>query len=107
MGVNVSINKLTEKELEKTWPNKFKYSTQDQDWFNFTRHSGDREFAVQYLLRYSDELDQDSGLLRPNNIDQGIEWVNSHIEFEGNKKRLIEALEKMREDKDLYFTISW
>lgn len=109
MGINIAITKLLSKELTETWSNtkEWYYNTQDQDWFDYTRHSDDRDFAVQILLNKGEELDQDSGLIRPIDIDKAIEWVEGHIEFKGNKRRLTTALKKLKEDKDLYFTISW
>ena len=100
MGLNLSIEKIIRIGSGCA------YVTQDQDWFDYIRHSGDREFAVQYIFKYCEELDGDSELYRPKDFDKAIEWVNDNIDPEGNRNRLIEALERMRLEDNLYFTVS-
>lgn len=108
MGINIDVKKLTSKELEETWsgPDAWYYNTEKQDWFDHTRHSGDKEFAVRYLFRNCEELDQDSGLLRPKDFYKAVDWVNDNIDPAGNRNRLTEALERMRLEENLYFTVS-
>ena len=100
MGVNLSVEKITRIGSGCA------YVTEDQEWFEYTRHSGDRDFAVQILYNTSDELYVDSGLYRPKDLDKTILWIEDRIETQGNRDRLIEAINKLKEDKTLYFKIS-
>lgn len=100
MGVNLSVEKITRIGSGCA------YVTEDQEWFDYTRHSGDRDFAVQILYNASDELDVDSRLYRPKDPDKTILWIEDKIETQGNRDRLLEAVNKLKEDKNLYFKIS-
>lgn len=106
MGICISVRRLTSREEWGDNSGEYFYAGRDEDWFDHTRHSGDKEFAVRHLFRNCEELDQDSGLLRPKDFDKTIEWVNDHIDPAGNRNRLIEALERMRLEENLYFTVS-
>lgn len=101
MGLNLSIEKVTRIGSGCA------YATEDQEWFDYTRHAGDSDFAVQILYNASEELDENSGLFRPKDFDKTLAWIDDRIETQGNRNRLTEAVNKLKEDKDLYFKISW
>lgn len=101
MGLNLSIEKVTRIGSGCA------YVTEDQEWFDYTRHAGDRDFAVQILYNASEELYEDSGLYRPRDFDKTLVWIDDRIETQGNKDRLTEAVNRLKEDKDLYFKINW
>lgn len=101
MGVNLSIEKVIRIGSGCA------YATEDQDWFDYTRHAGDRDFAVQILSNASEELNEDSGLYRPKDFDKTLTWIEDRIETQGNRNRLTEAVKKLKKDKDLYFKITW
>lgn len=94
MGVNISVYKVdTNSALEDS----------EWDWF---RYSGDREFAsidnFERVYLSHDGLD----LWRPEQISNAVEWVRENI-HEENQLRLLEILERMETDPQLWFESSW
>lgn len=74
----------------------------EQEWFDSIRYVGDRDFVLENEFEY---IGHERLYQRPKNIDQCIEWLNS--QNISNKNRLIDCLNKMKEDKDLVFKFSW
>lgn len=109
MGINISVRRVTGKTIEETWgvPAVY-YETEEQDWFNDLRHSGDKEFVLNNEFYYidSDLPDDEQRLARPLDFFRTRRWVECNV-FEGNQCRLLEALEKMEIDESLCFTWSW
>ena len=110
MGLNLWVSKLINKEEEETWGGRMVtyYNTDDQDWFDPVRHSGDKEFVLDNDFTYLDsDLEvEERRLARPVNFNWSKEWVKEHV-YEGNQERLLNALDKMEKDESLSFSWSW
>lgn len=107
MGINISVVKVIERTMEDCWDFKQRpyYKTEDQQWFDYLRYSGDREFVIENRF-YAVDNDGDGDLQRPEDFDKTREWVRKNV-FEGNQERLLTALDKMEADESLAFTWSW
>lgn len=108
MGVNISVRRVIGKELEGTWygePFPY-YATEDQEWFDSCRYSGDRQFIFETEFYYIDtDLPvEEQRLARPVDFVKTREWVGKNV---FNTERLLDALDKMQDDENLCFTWSW
>ncbi len=85
------------------------YITEDQDWWDSCRYSGDREFVLQneFVAVDTENSIEEQTLFRPNDIDACADWVIDNILVEGNQRRLLEVLSKMKHDNTLCFSWSW
>lgn len=110
MGVNLSVRKFISKEPEELWNGQtvMYFKTEDQSCFDFVRHSGDRDFILKTDFTYIDsELPvEEQQLARPKDFNQAREWIKQNV-FDGNQKRLLDALDRMQIDESLCFTWSW
>lgn len=106
MGLNIIVYKITEKTLEETWGGKMIpfYRTEKPDWWDSCRYGGDKQFAVADLFEYIDE--ESPEYYRPSDFDKTRNWVKENIE-ELAQPRLLEAVNKMEEDKNLVFRFSY
>lgn len=101
MGLNISAYILKD--------NNGNIETEDFG-FDSDKYSGDGEFVttdlieweyVQYRPNYPDYIYK-----RPKDLDIAIDWVKNNI-YEGNQERLINLLEAMKENKNLYIYCGW
>lgn len=110
MGINISVRKVTGKTMEETWGGKTipYYTTEEQDWFDYLRYSGDADFVTENDFEFidSDTVVEERRLARPKDFNKCREWVKANV-YEGNQQRLIDALDKIEADKTLCFTWSW
>lgn len=106
MGVHISVYKIVDTEIIEDYTQSFLYyHTEEQDWFDFIRHSGDRDFASSDLF-YAVDSEQEQSLYRPKDFDESREWVRDNV-VECNQHRLLEALNRMERDENLVFHFSW
>jgi hypothetical protein len=79
------------------------------DWFDTARFSGDRDFvwndAIEWHSLPHEPLLDDTILCRPKNIDLARNWVRQNI-YKGNQPRLLELLDNMESDPDLWLYVS-
>lgn len=103
MGLNISIYKIVNKSEEELWGGGMVpfYETIDQDWFDFSRYAGDREFVRGNIFIGYDDSDE---YVRPESFEKCRDWISNN---DCHKDRLNNALDKMEEDKDLVFRFSW
>ena len=96
MGINISVRKVTGKTTER------------QDWFDYLRYSGDRDFVVENEFDFidTDVVVEEQELARPKDFNKCREWVKEKV-YEGNQQRFLNALDKMEADETLCFTWSW
>lgn len=108
MGINISVEKVIDKKMEETWSGKTipYYLTERQDWFDYLRYSGDREFFAENEFEYIHEDIEEQQLVRPKNFNKCREWVKEKV-IEGNQQRLLNALNKMEQDNTLCFSWSF
>ena len=110
MGINISVRKVTGKTMEETWGGKTVsyYTTERQDWFDYLRYSGDRDFVVENEFEFIDNDNEveEQELARPKDFNKCREWIKEKV-YEGNQQRLLNALDKMENDETLCFTWSW
>ncbi len=110
MGINISVRKVTGKTMEETWGGKTVpyYTTERQDWVDYLRYSGDRDFVVENEFEFIDNDNEveEQELARPKYFNKCREWVKEKV-YEGNQQRLLNALDKMEKDETLCFTWSW
>lgn len=105
MGINISIKKITGKTMEETWDGKnipF-YITEEQGWFDFIRHDGDRDFVLENDFTF---VDEEQKLLRPTDFNKCRKWVKENISKD-NQLRLLESLDRLEQDESLVLTWSW
>lgn len=108
MGINISVRKIKEKRMTKTWSGTdvLYYTTEEQGWFDSFRHSGDREFARENEFFFVDQDANENELMRPTDFDKTRSWIKANV-IESNQKRLLDALDKMQQDEELVFTFSY
>lgn len=109
MGINISVKKVVEKTMEEGWHNNLVpyYKVEDQDWFDHLRFSGDADFVIENEFYYYDDSDEEGrDYRRPKDFNKCREWVNEHI-YEGNRPRLLKALDELEKDASLVFRWSW
>lgn len=109
MGIHISVKKVINRSMEELWSGKLVpyYETQRQDWFDYLRYSGDREFVLENEFTYVDEdAEEDMELARPSDFNKTREWVKNNV-YKGNQQRLLEALDKLEKDETLAFSWSW
>lgn len=109
MGINISVEKVVNRTMEKTWTGievPF-YETKTQDWFDYLRYSGDSDFVLENEFTYIDEdAEEDIRLARPSDFNKTRQWIRDNLS-EGNQDRLLEALDKLEKDETLAFSWSW
>lgn len=110
MGVNISLVKIVNISKEELFDQVEVpyYETEDQRWFDFMRHSGDREFISENEFIYIDDQlpFEEREIARPKNFEKCREWIKENI-VESNQSRLLGALDKMAEDNSLGFRWSY
>lgn len=111
MGVHISVWKITGKTLEKLWNDKeiTYYTTEEQNWWDIIRYSGDREFILEnkFTAVDTDNEIEEQEYFRPTDFEKTIDWVNKAQLPEGNKQRLLTVLNNMKDDETLCFSWSW
>jgi len=107
MGLNISIYKIIDRTLEQSASFGLVpvYHTSRQEWFDYHRFSGDSDFVSENEFYFVD-LDADNELQRPIDFDRITDWININIP-ECNKSRLLQAIDKMKDDKSLVFCFSF
>lgn len=105
MGVNISVRRVTSRNTK--FGDFVYYETEEQNWFDTLRYTGDRSFILDNEFYFIDsDLSQEEQILaRPVDFDKAREYVYTFI-LEGNQQRLLEALDKMENDENLCFTWS-
>lgn len=111
MGIHISVRKVIEKKTEPTWGGKTEvyYISEEQSWFDYIRHSGDADFATEneFVNIDSDAPIREQELVRPKDFNKCREWVKNMQYPEGNKQRLLKALDEMEKDESLAFAFVW
>ena len=99
MGLNLYVY-----ALEATKRNKF-ISKEEYPGWDAAKYSGDREFDQADLPKkyVRDEYEM---YWRPEDLSKWKTWVDQNI-VEGNKKRLINVLDLMSKQENLYFYSSY
>ncbi len=94
MGVNLILYRVNHERVK--------------DW-DSVRRAGDREFCSldieKEFINVGHPRDGETHW-RPRNIKGAIDWVKVHVPVE-NQQRLIDVLQQMESDCDLYFYSSW
>lgn len=109
MGVNLFVIKIVNKSYEETYSGlEPYYETVPQDWFDHLRYSGDRDFILEneFVFIDSDLEERERRLARPKDFENIITWVKENV-FTGNQQRLLDLIEKIKEDQDLCFMWSF
>lgn len=109
MGLNIIVYKVVEKTMEEGWHNNLVpyYKVEKQEFFDSLRFAGDKDFVSENEFVYYDESDEEGmNYVRPKDFKKCREWVNEHIQ-EGNRPRLLKALDELEKDKSLVFMWSW
>lgn len=111
MGINIFAYRLLGIKDDKSDPigiSKY-WETESVD-FDSLRRSGDREFINEDSFGWSELIEDDKNwsenYIRPINIAEAKRWVKENI-YEGNQPRLLSILDKMEQDKMIYFTVSY
>lgn len=112
MGINIIVYRIKSVE-EDEWGSKYFNIEKYENWDHY-RHVGDREFAnsVEFDTRWDGDITieesryNDRDYLRPSNFNDARKWVEENIE-NINKKRLLDILNIMEKETDLYFYASW
>jgi hypothetical protein len=113
MGVNITAVRLLGKETEEDFTGRKReyWKREDCEWFDHLRYAGDKDFAWNSNLEWDERLDSDSdysfsdGYVRPADLEIARKWVIEHIP-EDNQPRLLNLLNRMKEDKNIYLSIS-
>lgn len=97
MGLNISLYEVTDMDSHQ-----FKAD----DRFDFIRYSGDKEFAgfmseQGRAISCSHRFCCDWIFVRPVDFEQTRQWIRKNI-YEGNQKRLLEVVDLMQQEKDLW-----
>lgn len=107
MGLNISAYILKDKIK-----NSFgctRYITDDFK-FDSDKYSGDDDFVcnktIEFEYVYDDINIPEPCYQRPKDLAVAIDWVKNNI-YEGNQERLINLLEAMKENKNLYIYCGW
>ncbi len=108
MGINISVKKVLGREMADNWSftQSPYYKTEDEDWFDCGRRSGDADFVVENDWVCVDDDEGNRELRRPKDFEKARQWVKENISKEG-QPRLLEALDKMEKDETLAFRWSW
>lgn len=109
MGVNISVIKIVSKTMEEGWHKNLVpyYHTQNQYWFDHLRYGGDKDFIIENEFQsYDDSDDEGMEYVRPKDFNKCRKWVHENI-VEGNKPRLLNALNELEKDSTLAFSWSW
>lgn len=109
MGVNISVRRVTSRNTDVSqFGDIVYYETEEQNWFDTLRYSGDRSFILdnEFYFIDSDLPHIEQRLARPVDFDKARKYVYSFI-LKGNQQRLLEALDRMENDEKLCFTWSW
>lgn len=99
MGINISVHRVTK------YGDECEFSSLPSDEWDSLRHVGDLEFAQQpfdELNCYKNDLTHDYFLCRPKDFHAIKRWVYENIP-KGNQDRLTGMIERMKDDKDLWF----
>ena len=102
MGLNISLHKLPDK-------NDVHSAEPDDKRFDFIRYSGDVEFhqSVEWETVRCKELHYcDQYFSRPKDFKKARQWVKKNV-FKGNQKRLLDVLDLMEKEEDLYLRFSY
>ncbi|WP_314058645.1 hypothetical protein [Empedobacter brevis] len=107
MGINISVVRIKEITDEELFSGrKIAYINYDRvDWFDYTRYKGDNDFLNENEFETLDKIDSEDGYYfkRPKDFNLVRNWINSN---ECTKERLLLALDRIENDKDLYFYVS-
>lgn len=116
MGINISVYEIgqTLTDRYESPPEEYFYFHKERHpTWDYCRHAGDRDFwlndAFEWSMRYEGDDPGngfESAFHRPKNIDKAIEWVKANIP-DINQSRLINILEEMRANENLYFSCSY
>lgn len=104
MGVHIDLERLVSNNFHES------KSVSEEFGFDWLRHVGDREFAVSGLF---ESIGCDKGpyccdyfLNRPKDFEETRHWIKTHIE-EFNQNRLLDLMDVLEKNKDVYLYFSW
>lgn len=108
MGINISVVRIKEITNEELYSSrKVAYINHDrEDWFDNLRFMNDDNFIYENEFDTLHEIDFESGsdFKRPKDFNLVRDWI---IDNDCAKERLLQALDRIKKDKDLYFYVSW
>lgn len=107
MGIHISVVKIVGFEPYEDYGKTIIFVNKEkQKWFDYLRYAGDTNFNNEVEFEYMDVPDKEEMLKRPKDFDAAEKWVKENIS-DGNQFRLLNALEKMRNDESLCFDVSY
>lgn len=100
MGLNLFVVNKDENEVS----DKIKFDTDKyhQD-YDFLHHVCDNCTYLEVKRFWGDD---NPTPMRIRDFDLARKWINENIEAEGNKERLIELINNMEKDDDIYLSFS-
>lgn len=116
MGINISVYKIlgiTKDVYDSPYCEDIYFKTEKHPTWDSVRYAGDRDFwrneAFEWETRYDGDsgTDWESAYHRPKDLDKAVDWVKSNIKWESTVKRLVNILEEMKGDPNLYFRCSY
>jgi hypothetical protein len=113
MGINIMALKLKEQEEVETWGGGTytHWKTESIDSFDSYRRSGDREFIFDSNIEWkyqSDGPDDDMwaySYMKPEHPNKAREWVKANV-YKANQERLLNIIDLMEKEKDIYLHYS-
>ena len=100
MGVHISVYRVKDMKSHE-----FTEISKELD-FDTLRYEGDKQFCECFQLWESITCGNtyccDYFMTRPKDFKETKTWVKNNI-YESNQKRLLDVLEQMENDKELYF----
>jgi hypothetical protein len=109
MGIHI-IPYIVGERIEYDYGDKM-LETKEYRQFDSVRQVGDSDFVFQSDFEWKrlqdnpDKPDYERDYRRPKNIDTAIKWINKNIPT--NSARLIQLMEDMKANPNLYITISY
>lgn len=114
MGIHIRVSRLLRIETEESSYG-VRYWKTEKTGFDYLRHAGDKEFWWHFMeqehkteYKYPDHQDFEDAFFRPIDFDALVNWIKTGGDVpDGNKPRLLNVLEQMRQDPQLYFSCSY
>lgn len=82
------------------------YHPPEYGWWDYIRHSGDKEFITANLGWTFRRRDDDEPLKRPD-MDAAEQWVRANVTPEGNRERLLKLVDFLRGHPEAWLYASW
>lgn len=112
MGIHIIPYILGERKTEEGWGSKTMYfEKQEYNNFDSIRKIGDSDFVFseniewEFIFDNPDVKDYENSYRRPKDIDLAIEWIGKNII--DDRDRLVKLMNDMKENKNLWITISY